>query len=30
MIYTLMLFPSPDMWKMKKDDPNHIPENIIG
>ena len=25
-----MLFPSPYMWKMVKDDANKIPENMIG
>ena len=29
-IYTLKLFPSPSEWKMAKDAPNHIPENMIG
>ena len=27
---TPMLFPSPSAWKMAKDAPNHIPENMIG
>ena len=26
----LMFFPSPSTWKKAKDDPDHIPENIIG
>ena len=26
----LMLFPSPSTWKMVKDVPIHIPENMIG
>ena len=25
-----MFFPSPSVWKMVKDAPNHIPENIMG
>ena len=25
-----MLFPSPSTWKMVKDDPNHVPMNMIG
>ena len=27
---TSMFFPSPSAWKVLKDAPNHIPDNMIG